>query len=29
LVIGTDLPGEVWTSPIDKDRADGPAELAT
>jgi hypothetical protein len=24
LVIGTDLPGEVWTSPINKDPADRP-----
>lgn len=29
LVIGTNLPGEVWTSPINKDPADRPADLAT
>ena len=28
LVIGTNLPGEVWTSPIDKDPADRPAALS-
>lgn len=29
LVIGTDLPGEAWTSPINKDPADRPSTLAT
>jgi uncharacterized protein YjlB len=29
VVIGTNLPGEAWTSPINKDPADRPAELAT
>jgi hypothetical protein len=28
VVIGTDLPGAAWTSPINKDPADRPAELA-
>ena len=27
LVIGTNLPGSEWTSPIDKDPADRPAAL--
>ena len=29
LVIGTDLPGEAWTAPINKDPAERPAALAT
>ena len=29
LVIGTDLPGREWTSPIDKDPADRPAALSS
>ena len=29
VVIGTDLPGEAWTHPIDKDPADRPPELST
>jgi hypothetical protein len=29
LVIGTDLPYDAWTSPIDKDPADRPVSLAT
>ncbi|HUW03240.1 MAG TPA: hypothetical protein VMW08_12870 [Acidimicrobiales bacterium] len=29
LVIGTDLPGDVWTSPINKDPAERPAALST
>ena len=29
LVIGTDLPVSVWTSPIDKDPADRPVSLAS
>ena len=28
VVIGTNLPYEVWTSPIDKDPADRPATLS-
>lgn len=28
VVLGTSLPGEQWTSPIDKDPADRPAHLA-
>lgn len=28
LVIGTNLPYEVWTSPIDKDPSDRPAALS-
>jgi hypothetical protein len=28
LVLGTSLPGDQWTAPIDKDPADRPAELA-
>ncbi|MBM3660190.1 MAG: hypothetical protein FJW95_11925 [Actinobacteria bacterium] len=28
VVIGTDRPSEVWTSPINKDPADRPPELA-
>ena len=28
LVIGTNLPGEHWTAPIDKDPAERPAELS-
>lgn len=28
LVIGTDRPAEVWTSPIDKNPADRPAALS-
>lgn len=28
LVIGTDIPGDAWTSPINKDPADRPATLA-
>lgn len=28
LVIGTDLPGEVWTHPINKPPADRPAALS-
>lgn len=27
LVIGTDLPGEVWTAPLNKDPADRPLSL--
>lgn len=29
LVIGTNLPGEVWTTPINKDPAARPVSLAT
>ncbi len=29
VVIGTDLPGEVWTTPINKDPADRPVSLST
>lgn len=29
LVIGTDLPGEVWTAPINKVPADRPVSLST
>lgn len=29
LVIGTDLPGEAWTSPINKDPGERPSALAT
>lgn len=29
LVIGTNLPGEAWTSPLNKEPADRPAALAT
>jgi hypothetical protein len=29
LVIGTNLPGEAWTSPINKDPADRPPTLVT
>lgn len=29
VVIGTDLPGEAWTSPINKDPADRPPPLST
>jgi hypothetical protein len=28
LVIGTNLPGELWTAPINKDPAERPAELS-
>ncbi|WP_426573198.1 hypothetical protein [Aquihabitans sp. McL0605] len=28
VVVSTNLPGEQWTSPIDKDPADRPAHLA-
>lgn len=28
VVLGTSLPGEAWTAPIDKDPADRPAHLA-
>ncbi len=28
LVLGTDLPGEQWTMPIDKDPAERPAHLS-
>ena len=28
LVIGTDLPGETWTHPINKDPAERPASLS-
>ena len=28
VVIGTDLPGEAWTAPINKDPADRPAVLS-
>lgn len=28
VVIGTNLPGEVWTAPINKDPAERPAELS-
>ena len=29
VVLGTSLPGEQWSAPIDKDPADRPASLAT
>jgi len=29
VVIGTNLPGEVWTSPINKDPADRPPALSS
>lgn len=29
VVIGTNLPGEVWTAPINKDPADRPMSLST
>lgn len=29
LVIGTDLPGEAWTAPINKDPAERPAALSS
>ncbi len=29
LVIGTNLPGEVWTNPINKDPADRPPALSS
>jgi hypothetical protein len=28
VVIGTNLPGERWTAPINKDPAERPAELS-
>lgn len=29
VVVGTSIPGDQWTAPIDKDPADRPASLAT
>lgn len=29
VVVGSDLPGEAWTAPINKDPAERPAALAT